>query len=112
MEGVARRIAKDNFTITQTNNNKNMKTKEGFAMRNVCGESIIIPEGLGNIDFTKIISMNESSAYLWEKVKDTDFTAETLADLLTQEYDIDYDTALNDSKNILQRWLSAGIIEE
>ena len=56
--------------------------------------------------------MNESSAYLWENIKDTDFSAETLAELLTREYDIDNDTALNDAKTILQQWLSAEIVEE
>ena len=89
-----------------------MRVKEGFVLKKVCGESIIIPEGTSNIDFTKIISMNESSAYLWENIKDTDFSAETLAELLTREYDIDNDTALNDAKNILQHWLSAEIVEE
>ena len=43
-----------------------MKAKEGFKIREVCGEKIIVAEGLNNIDFSNIISMNESSAYLWE----------------------------------------------
>jgi hypothetical protein len=88
-----------------------MRVKEGFVLRTICGESIVIAEGIKNIDFTNIISMNESSAYLWENVKDADFSVETLADLLTQEYDVDHDTALSDAKTIAQQWLSAGIIE-
>ena len=46
-----------------------MKIKKGFVLRNVCGENIIVAEGKENIDFTKIISMNESSAYLWKNVE-------------------------------------------
>ena len=56
-----------------------MKIKKGFVLKDICGESIIVAEGKENIDFTKIISMNESSAFLWESVKDKDFDAETSA---------------------------------
>lgn len=55
-----------------------MKIKKGFVLKDICGESIIVAEGKENIDFTKIISMNESSAFLWESVKDKEFDAETL----------------------------------
>ena len=43
-----------------------MKAKPGFNIRKVCGENIIVAEGKENIDFSNIISMNESSAYLWQ----------------------------------------------
>lgn len=41
-----------------------MKKKSGFVLRQVCGENIIVAEGKENIDFSSIIAMNESSAYL------------------------------------------------
>ena len=44
-----------------------MKAKTGFHLRNICGENVIVAEGIENIDFSKIISMNESAAYLWQK---------------------------------------------
>ena len=88
-----------------------MKTKKGFVMRNVCGENIIVAEGKENIDFTKIISMNESSAYLWKSVEGKEFTAETLRDLLLKEYDVDSATAENDAKMVTEEWAKAGIAE-
>ena len=45
-----------------------MKAKNGFNLRTVCGENILVAEGEENIDFSNIISMNESSAYLWQNV--------------------------------------------
>lgn len=80
-------------------------------MRNVCGENIIVAEGKENIDFTKIISMNESSAYLWKSVEGKEFTAETLRDLLLKEYDVDSATAENDAKMVTEEWAKAGIAE-
>ena len=88
-----------------------MKTKKGFVIRNICGESVIVAEGKENIDFTKIISMNESCAYLWKAVEGTTFDADRLARLLTQEYEVDSSTAQKDSEHIIREWQNAGIIE-
>ena len=46
-----------------------MKAKNGFNLRTVCGENILVAEGEENIDFSNIISMNESSAYLWNSIQ-------------------------------------------
>ncbi len=66
-----------------------MKTKKGFKLRTICGENIIVAEGIENIDFSRIISMNESAAYLWQHIQGADFDADTLTKLLLEEYDID-----------------------
>ncbi|HCN53775.1 MAG: PqqD family protein [Prevotella sp.] len=88
-----------------------MKTKKGFRLREVCGEQMIVAEGKENIDFSKIISMNESSAYLWKAVEGKDFTAEDLADLLTEQYEVSKEKALEDSKALVSQWEEAEIIE-
>ena len=88
-----------------------MKAKPGFNLRVVCGENIIVAEGEENIDFSNIISMNESSAYLWLNIQGKEFTHEDLVGLLTQEYEVDEATALKDVKALTELWLQAGIIE-
>ncbi|MBP5340168.1 MAG: PqqD family protein [Prevotella sp.] len=88
-----------------------MKTKKGFNLRTICGENIIVAEGIENIDFSRIISMNESSAYLWKKIQGQDFTSETLTQLLLEEYDVDEQTARADVDALIAKWLEAGIIE-
>lgn len=88
-----------------------MKTKKGFNLRTICGENIIVGEGIENIDFSRIISMNESAAYLWSHIKDTDFDEDTLVKLLLDEYEVDEATARADVHTLIQKWLEAGIIE-
>lgn len=88
-----------------------MRTKKGFILRDVCGEKIVVAEGKENIDFTNIISMNESAAFLWEKVKDTDFDVDTLKTLLCSEYDVEEATALADSQTVINQWVEAGVVE-
>lgn len=88
-----------------------MRIKKGFTLRDVCGEHVLFAEGIENIDFSNIISMNKSSAYLWNKIQDCDFDAKTLTKLLLDEYDVDEATAKQDSETLLKQWLEAGIIE-
>jgi hypothetical protein len=89
-----------------------MKAKKGFNLREVCGEQIIVAEGKENIDFSNIISMNESSAYLWKKVQQMEsFTADELAQLLTEQYEVEYEVALKDATTLAGQWVEAGIVE-
>lgn len=89
-----------------------MKVKNGFNLREVCGENIIVAEGDENIDFSNIISMNESSAYLWQEVQKLDnFTIDILTQLLCEQYEIDEATAKKDVTTLATQWAAAGIIE-
>jgi hypothetical protein len=88
-----------------------MKTKKGFKLRTVCGENIIVAEGIENIDFSRIISMNDSAAYLWQKIQGTTFDADQLTSLLMEEYEVDEPTAKADVNTLIEKWLEAEIIE-
>ena len=56
--------------------------------------------------------MNESAAYLWQKVEGKPFTIDDLTRLLCEAYEVDEETAKADSQTVLQQWLDAGIAEE
>ena len=87
-----------------------MKIKKGFELRVICGEAIVVAHGKENIDFSKIISLNESAAYLWRQVEGKDFDAALLAQLLTEEYEVDEATALRDAEKTMTDWQEAGLI--
>jgi hypothetical protein len=89
-----------------------MKTKKGFRLRTVCGEHIIVAEGVANIDFSRIISLNESAAFLWEKVVGTEFDKAQLTGYLMEEYEVDEATAQRDVDALVSKWKEAGIIED
>lgn len=88
-----------------------MKIKPGFELRDICGEHVVVAHGRENIDFSKIISLNESAAYLWRAVEGKDFDAPMLAHLLTEEYDVDEATALRDAEKVMNDWREAGLAE-
>lgn len=89
-----------------------MRIKKGFELREVCGENIIVAYGIENIDFNKVISLNESATFLWKNIFDKDFNAETMASLLQQEYEVDAETASRDAKALLDKWIDVGLVQE
>lgn len=90
-----------------------MKIKDGFRMRRLCNEYIVTGEGAQRIDFNRMLVLNESAAYLWQKFEDgSEFVPQTLADSLVEKYGIDMETALNDASNLARKWVEAGVASE
>lgn len=87
-----------------------MKIKDGFELREVCGEYVILSSGMENIDFSKIISLNESAAFLWKAVQGKDFDEDLMIEALLGEYDVDRDTAANDVRQVIVSWKEIGLI--
>lgn len=88
-----------------------MNVKKGFKLRPLGREFILVGESVEQVNFNKMITMNETAAYLWEKVADgKDFDAKLLADLLTAEYEVSEEQALKDAEMTVKIWLNAGII--
>lgn len=88
-----------------------MRIKEGFVLRDIMGEAIVVGEGFDQINFNKMIKLNDSAAFLWRAVEERDFTEQELADLLTSHYEIDRESALADVVRLCEEWQKNGIIE-
>lgn len=88
-----------------------MKIKDGFELKDICGENIIISHGKENINFTKIITLNESAALIWNEVIGKDFSIEDMVRTIIDEYEIDEATAKKDCENIASEWEKVGFIE-
>lgn len=89
-----------------------MRIKSGFELRKICRENIVISHGLNNINFTKVVSLNESAAFIWDNIKDKDFTLDDMVNLIMTEYDVDDETARKDCSQLLTQWKEVGYIED
>ena len=87
-----------------------MKTKKGFVLRTLGKEYILAAEGL-ETNADRLISMNESSAFLWKAVEDKEFDADTLINLLMEEYGITREVAAKDVTALLRVWQKAEIVD-
>lgn len=88
-----------------------MRTKKDLVLRPLGDQFILIAEGSAAADFTQMVSMNASSAYLWQAVEGEDFDVAVLADLLVEKYGISREQAEHDSAVVLDDWKKTGITE-
>lgn len=68
-----------------------MKLKDGFILRSVAGETVVVPTG-NDLDLNMMITLNETGKFLWQRLEQGAEESELVAALLG-EYDVDEQTA-------------------
>ncbi len=79
-----------------------MKIKEGFILRNVAGSFVVVPIGEATLDFNGMMNLNETGAFLFEKMIEG-ISREDLIKALTEEYDVDEETATADVDTFIEK---------
>lgn len=64
-----------------------MKLKDGFVLREVMGEKVVLPTG-ANLNLNLMITLNETAEIIWRKLTDGAEMNE-LVQALMAEYDVD-----------------------
>ncbi len=86
-----------------------MKIKDGFMLREIAGVNIVVPIGERVIDFNGLITLNETGVLLWNAIsggrKDNE-----LAQMLADEYEVEYETASEDVAEFIKTLKEAEII--
>ena len=88
-----------------------MKAKEGFILREVLGEFMIMPVGDNIGTYTGTVILNEVSAFVWKKLQQP-ISFDELVAAITAEYDIDSETASKDLQELLEQFRSYELLEE
>lgn len=63
-----------------------MKIKKGFLLKEIAGSFVVVPVGEDLVDFSLMITINETGAFLWNCLAE-DKTDEQLVELLKSEYE-------------------------
>lgn len=88
-----------------------MKIKSQYKVREMAGENVVIMQGKGASDLTRIISLNESALYLWSELEGKEFDSAKVASLLAEHYGIDTEVALRDGERWIERLNECGLLE-
>lgn len=64
-----------------------MKIKEGFLVKKILDDYLVIPTGDNIVDFSVAVSLNESGAFLWQQLTE-EKSQDELVDALLSEYDL------------------------
>ena len=87
-----------------------MKIKQGFVLKSIADSHIVVPLGSQVVDFSSIIKLTDTGAFLWSKLS-SDITSDELVSALTTEYDVDIATATRDVNAFITKLRDADLLE-
>ena len=87
-----------------------MKIKNTFALRNISGSWVALPLGDAIVDFTGMLTLNESGVMLW-RMLEVGCTRENLTEALLSEYEVTYDEARADVDAFIAKLEQVGCID-
>lgn len=88
-----------------------IKTKKGFMLRSVAGRHVVVAIGKASVEFNGLITLNETGAYIWEKLAKGTTYDELLKDMLS-DYEVDETTAREGIDAFLATARGANLLDE
>ena len=88
-----------------------MKIKKDYVLRQVADTWVVLPLGDAAVDFSGMLTLNESGAMLW-RVLEQGADREKLTAALLDEYEVSRQQAMADVDAFLNKLLQAGCLEE
>ncbi|MBQ9734595.1 MAG: PqqD family protein [Clostridia bacterium] len=87
-----------------------MKIKEGFILREVAGNYIVVAVGDAVKGFNGVINLNETGAFLW-RILEKGSDEKGMLDALLAEYDVSEEIAAKDVKTFIDKLTEAGLVK-
>ena len=87
-----------------------MKIKEGFVVKEIAGQCVVIALGEASKIFNGLIKLNDTGRFIWDKLVDGTQTSD-IVEAMLGEYDVDRETAQKDVEKFIDTLKGAGILE-
>lgn len=88
-----------------------MQIKKGFAKREIAGSYIVVPVGSKSNEFNGMITLNESGSFFWDCFN-KNVTIDDVVKMVTDEYDVDAETAKKDITNFVKMLKDNDLIDD
>lgn len=88
-----------------------MRIKQGFVMRDVAGQAVVIATGDASRDFHGMVKFNQTAAVVWQGVEER-LDVKAIAERLEAEYDVETGRAIADVEALLARMREQGFVED
>ncbi len=87
-----------------------MKIRKGFVVREIAGQSVVVPLGDASKIFNGIIKLNETGRVIWDSLSAGE-ERETTVEKILAEYEIDRETVERDYDTFVANLREANILE-
>ena len=88
-----------------------MKIRNGFTLRSVVDEYMVMPTGDNIAKFDGTIVLNEVSAFVFKQLENA-VSRDDLLTAMLAEFDVDEQTAAKDLDKLLDRFRDLNLLEE
>ncbi len=85
-----------------------MKLKEGFVLRTISGQTVVLPTG-GDLDLGMMIKLNDTGRFIWERLEKGVELDELVEDML-KEYDVSKEKATEYVEQFVQKVKENGFL--
>lgn len=85
-----------------------MKLKEGFILRTISGQTVVLPTG-GVLDLNMMIKLNDTGRFIWERLEKGTEKEELIEDML-KEYDVSREKATEYVEQFVQKVKENGFL--
>lgn len=87
-----------------------MRFREDIKLRNIAGEHVIVDPGQQMVDMSKVFTLNETAADIWNEFQSKTFTKEDVINYLVETYTIDIKDAIVDTDELLKVLAEQGLL--
>mgnify|MGYP006329412505 FL=1 len=88
-----------------------MKIKEGFMLRSVAENYVVVPVGKASLEFKGLINLNHVGAFIWKCLEDDTTTLEVINKVIN-EYGIDEELATRDVNTFINKLIEANLLND
>ena len=88
-----------------------MRAAKDYIVREIAGETILIPSGLAAQKFNGLVTVNDLGTFIWNSLSE-DLTVDQLVEKITEAYEVDAETARADALEFLDELRQIGALEE
>lgn len=87
-----------------------MKIKEGFVYREIMGQGVVVPTGKASVEFSGMVKLNETGAYIWKKIEQ-EYSQAAIVEELLKEYDVSKEQATESVRKFVSDMTDKGFLE-
>lgn len=86
-----------------------MKIADGYMLKNIADTYVVVPIGNRSVDFSAIISVNETGAFIWKQLE-SETTPDAILQKMLEEYDVSEAQAKTDIDAFIQTLSEAELL--
>ncbi|NAW51345.1 PqqD family peptide modification chaperone [Elizabethkingia argentiflava] len=89
-----------------------MRLREDLMLRHLGDEYVIIEPEQDMVDMSKVFTLNETAAVLWEALQGKEFSIEAIVEELLSRYNVERDVAEDDARKLVDNFKKQGLLTD